>query len=143
IPDEETQKIIIKKSHGSWHLDYHLPSGQPTTFIHPMYHFHHGGRKMYNHQDYGNIMIMDAPRVAHPPLDIVLSIDFVIANFLGDKWNLLMQDSAYTSLIKNAQDRWWRQYYLDIAAFWGHTVPVLPTSAASSLSARNILPSLI
>ncbi|MGL5424682.1 MAG: hypothetical protein ACRDAJ_17175 [Serratia fonticola] len=134
-------EVIIKKAHGSWHLDYHS-HGEPTSLVHPLYHFHHGGRKMYNHQDYGDVMIMDAPRVAHPPLDIILAIDFVIANFMEEEWDKLSQDASYQELLRSAQDRWWKKYYMHIVGFWNNNIlGDLPVASLKSI-AKKILPTL-
>lgn len=130
-----------KTSHGSWHLDYHSEKEQ-TSLAHPLYHFHHGGKKMYGHGDYGDVMILDAPRVAHPPLDLVLAIDFVISNFMEREWAVLSGVTEYRSLLCKAQERWWKDYYLNVASYWGAPLISGKTSKELKYFARKILPSL-
>lgn len=107
-------------SRGAWHLDYHAFE-EPTEFIHPSYHFHFGGRRIKESIDnYGDIIILDAPRVMHPPLDLFLAVDFLVTNFLEQRaWQALRADTRYKSMIKDAQNNWWKDYFQQIAEYWG------------------------
>ncbi|QFI37580.1 hypothetical protein FR932_06865 [Moritella marina ATCC 15381] len=108
---------------GAWHLDFHNQpekDGDPE-YIHPNYHFHHGGKKLSELNDCGQIILLDAPRVMHHPLDLFLSVDFVVSNFCKKEvWKKLRANTTYTNYIKMAQDQWWKLYYQDLANYWNH-----------------------
>ncbi|HFQ5100891.1 TPA: hypothetical protein ACGUU3_004211 [Vibrio vulnificus] len=91
-------------------------------FIHPSKHIHHGGRKVKdNTQDYGELVLLDAPRLMHPPLDIFLAFDFLLTNFIERRiWQSFREDTRYKELIKLAQVKWWQKYYQQIADYWNH-----------------------
>ncbi|MEH0788923.1 hypothetical protein [Vibrio alginolyticus] len=103
---------------GAWHLDFHN-TPEPTRFMHPIYHFHHGGKKLDDLKSYGNVILLDAPRVMHHPLDIFLAIDFVISNFIAaSKWHELRADTRYKKIIEIAQKNWWKPYYEELGNYW-------------------------
>lgn len=122
---------------GAWHLDLHVPSSHdqikkkkkkaatvepfdPTRFMHPDYHFHHGGKKLDSLDSYGNIILLDTPRVMHHPLDILLAIDFVVSNFVfSETWNDLRNEIRYKKIIEQAQEWWWKPYYEALGNYWG------------------------
>ena len=109
-----------------WHLDK-----EPETegrFIHPLYHFHAGGRKMEDKiAENGNDFIVSSPRLPHPPMDITLAIHFILQNFLigknydGKKKNRinneikmksgLMADENYRILLDKARERILNPYF--------------------------------
>jgi hypothetical protein len=106
-----------------WHLDRHedeLGSQSPDE-AHPRYHFQYGGRLLesetvnFNH---GDSLLLKSPRVAHPPLDGILGIDFIISNFFGSEWRKLKLDGTYNNLIKNAQNRFWKPYVITTFQPW-------------------------
>jgi hypothetical protein len=131
------------RSHCSWHLDRHLSednnepedeeeeSGkaqakgtsedeQEPGDAHPRYHFQFGGRHMSD-EKYGNALLLGSPRLAHPPLDAVLGVDFVLANFRGAEWRkLLSENPNYQRILGNSQRRFWRPYIQSIGACWAN-----------------------
>jgi hypothetical protein len=86
------------------------------------YHLQYGGDKLTNDEDFctGNVLFSDAPRVMHPPMDIVLAIDFVLANYysfhLCDDYHRLLMDEGYQKIVNNAKKRFWKPYFLGLAA---------------------------
>ncbi|EMF5208972.1 hypothetical protein V3738_004732 [Enterobacter roggenkampii] len=107
-----------KECKGCWHMDYHVDEGEPQ-YMHPDYHLHHGGRYINGLQDYGEVIILDNPRVMHHPLDVFLAIDFVISNFYPKKeWSKIRADTFYKKIIKDAQRAWWKGYYEKISSYW-------------------------
>lgn len=129
----------VKTLKCAWHLDKHEEDEEPVKTekqakegdkphkprkgrsfaIHPLYHFQHGGHRVWELADYGEQLLLEPPRIAHPPLDGVLAIDFVLSNYLGDEWKLLReQDEVYVRLVREAQGRCWRPYALATAALW-------------------------
>lgn len=103
---------------GAWHLDYHGDTKQ-TRFMHPVYHFHHGGKKLDDLPSYGNLVLIDTPRVMHHPLDLFLAVDFVVSNFIElDDWNSLRNDTRYKKLMEKFQLCWWAPFYTELGNFW-------------------------
>lgn len=89
-----------------WHLDR-----EPSTdgnFIHPYYHFHAGGHNIGD-RDPGELLLINSPRLAHPPMDIFLAIHFVILNFFNTKdfrdQKEILNNEAYQLIIERAQKR--------------------------------------
>jgi hypothetical protein len=82
----------------AWHLDKHIrdnKSAEPTL-AHPEYHFQHGGKHVRLLGDYGLHQILESPRIAHPPLDAILFVDFVLSNYCGSDWKKLrLEESSY------------------------------------------------
>jgi hypothetical protein len=138
-----------RKYRCSWHLDRHVDNGgklstssdeeeEDPDEVHPRYHVHFGGRRMQG-GDYGDAIIVDVPRLAHPPLDAILGVDFVLANFRGNEWRKLMQDDAqYQSLLKNSQRRAWRPYVIALESCWKTSAP-----AVGAWSPQDVWPSLL
>lgn len=109
----------------SWHLDKHIRSidvmdGRGKGFIHPEYHFNMGGFALTKESnfDFGNILLIDTPRIMHPPLDIVLSIDFVLKNFYGIRVKSLTDSRQYKRIISDSKNRLWRPYFIALANCW-------------------------
>ncbi|EPL9568806.1 hypothetical protein MMK73_000859 [Providencia rettgeri] len=124
ISYEASSEVTCDLSRGAWHLDYHKDedNASPPQYIHPSYHFHHGGRRVKdNIGSYGDLILLDAPRLMHPPLDLFLAIDFLISNFTLDRiWKNIRADTRYQKIIKNSQDKWWKGYYQQISDYWIH-----------------------
>jgi hypothetical protein len=109
----------IVESECQWHFDKHDTSKNCST-IHPLFHFEYGGtgKKEKEGFDFGNFIILDTPRIIHPPLDVVLAIDFVIKNFYRreDIISLTEGSPLYKRYIQNAHHRLWRPYVLALAS---------------------------
>lgn len=107
-----------------WHLDRDEVKGRATQkFMHPFYHFQHGGRKMNESLRYGSSLILESPRIAHPPMDAILGIDFVLTNFVERKDILdLRQDLQYKRIMRNAQIRMWKPYFMALANSWNTVI---------------------
>lgn len=100
----------------SWHLDRHIEGGDTSKVVHPFYHFQNGGHYIEEKPiDTGKIIFTGAPRIPHPPMDIFLSIHFVLKNFFNqnshDEFGRLYNDPDYETIIENSQNRMWKQYY--------------------------------
>lgn len=102
-----------------WHFDRHIPSTKPgcdPLEIHPLFHFHFGGDslaegRIVQPQMWGSLLELHAPRIAHPPLDLVLLIDFVLTNFAGNvRRDLIANQKEYEDIIQHAQRRFWCPY---------------------------------
>ncbi|GLU45404.1 hypothetical protein [Allomuricauda sp. NBRC 101325] len=116
----------LKELYASWHLDKHISSGNDgiPQFIHPEYHIAFGGNLMEGKMaTYEGLVVLPAPRISHPPMDVVLGIDFIVQNYfrLEDKRKLI-EDSNYKEIIKRSQKRLWRPYFASINCEW-HNPP--------------------
>ena len=118
----------------------HSSANAGADLVHPVYHFQYGGKKLPKFKEWDKYVFLDSPRLAHPPLDAVLAIDFVISNYFPGKWRDLRDDGAYTNLIRNAQDRCWRPYSYAVAYQWP---PVPPVPAETAWSGEDIWPQLV
>jgi hypothetical protein len=88
---------------------------------HPRYHFQIGGQKVWDRpsHEFGSQLILETPRIAHPPLDAILAIDFILANYYSETWsNLLDKDGRYADLVETAQEIFWRPYLFAAASKW-------------------------
>ncbi len=106
----------------AFRFERHLCSdgdGEPE-FAHPLYHFQYGGRELTEDDDFdkGQVFFPDAPRLKHPPMDLVLAVDFVLNQFYSrDRAELgaLFGDTGYKKLVEKARERFWKPYFLGVA----------------------------
>lgn len=128
--DELSVSIVVstnevsagRKNLCAWHLDRHIleAGDHETEEVHPLYHFQYGGKRMYGIENLGQVLLLDPPRLLHPPLDAILAVDFVLSNFSGAKWKKLREDGNYRNMITDAQKLFWKPYVKSLfAAGWG------------------------
>jgi hypothetical protein len=115
----------------SWHLDRHevQPNNGRCDYIHPIYHFTHGGHKMEGYtatiDDYfGNAIIMRNPRLMHPPMDLILGIDFIFNQFIPNKKLSILSDKAYIDIVNQVKVFLWRPFALAIAKNYCSTIAI-------------------
>lgn len=102
----------------AWHLDKH--EGGDSKFHHPNYHFHYGGKRIWESVasqgfSYGSLLLLESPRLDHKPLDGILAVDFVLANFSGPAWQALKAgDGRYAELTREAE-KWCHFAYASTA----------------------------
>lgn len=112
--EEAEEKVNSKKRRKN-----DAPKKGRSPAVHPIYHFQHGGQRVWDLSNYGEQLLLEPPRIAHPPLDGILAIDFVLSNYLGDSWKKLRdQEHRYDEIVKEAQRRCWRAYALTSASLW-------------------------
>lgn len=98
----------IESKYFCWHLD--RETNTSGKFIHPRYHFHAGGYLMKDIIPADGIdFVISSPRLAHPPMDLVLIIHFMIQNFINtrdeaDKYKIT-SDEEYLEILTRAQER--------------------------------------
>ncbi|HMQ46366.1 MAG TPA: hypothetical protein PKA00_01790 [Saprospiraceae bacterium] len=119
---KDTEKLLAKSA---WHFEKHpdkkddgTPEATPE-FHHPLYHLHFGGYELTDDEDieYGNIMVIEAPRIMHPPLDMVLAIDFVLNNFYScQSFMGLISEPDYIRIVRNARERFWKPFAFGFAS---------------------------
>ncbi len=112
-----------KKVKCSWHLDRHVEKAdQLSRFAHPQYHFQFGGHALKDlkedEKDVGQVLIIDSPRIPHPPLDALLGIDFILTNFIPRSELDFREEREYIKLIESMQDRLWKPYVNSLASRW-------------------------
>lgn len=111
-------------SRAAWHLDRHVlvasEEGSATSpELHPLYHFQYGGRRLHEHvRDFGDTLLLRSPRLLHPPMEAILTVDFVVANFFAEEWGRLRDDGTYRNLVDSAYQRYWNPYFRSIADIW-------------------------
>lgn len=99
------------------HLDRH--DGSESNSVHPYYHFHFGGNRLTdNVENYGQILILDSPRLMHHPLDFILAVDFIISNFAPESWHRLKKNSNYISILQKAQKIFVEPYFRTLIKFF-------------------------
>lgn len=116
-------EISIRSASGehicAWHFDRHIEGGNQPLEAHPLYHFQHGGHAMEPHANsLGMSLLLPAPRLAFPPMDAVLAIDFVLSNFAGECWAAMRADSTYLRMLQESQKLLWRPYLRRLADWW-------------------------
>ena len=101
----------------AWHLDIH-PDGQESDFAHPRFHWQYGGKYVWDNTKewFGNHLLLIPPRLAHPPLDAILAIDFVLSNYYAPAWKDLRNDPSYSRTVATAQRLYWEPYYRAVAS---------------------------
>lgn len=108
----------------AWHFDRHLidvKNDDPhnTDDIHPLYHFQFGGARLTNiHNRLGDTLLLDPPRLMHPPMDGILAIDFVLANYAGKIWKTLRDDEQYNRLVIPQFEKIWKPYFGSVTDSW-------------------------
>ena len=123
----------------SWHFDRHQDDtdATPPQAAHPRYHFTFGGRALQNHLNtcrrphFDRVLLMDAPRLPHPPFDGILATDFLLSNFAALHWRKLRNIPEYQRIVAQAQRRLWRPYARALYEHWWgdtHSKSVWPTS---------------
>lgn len=124
-----------------WHFDTHIfdqGDNEPNE-CHPFFHAQNGGNELENNvSDYGEIVFTASPRMPHPPMDLVLATDFILSNFLADKWRQLKVNNQYNRLVEASQKEIWGPYFFSLSQhFIGQTST---NHTASSLYPQLILP---
>ena len=112
----------------SWHLDRHITEyeheedSKAPQYMHPLYHFQFGGNRLSEFVStggqHGDLLIMDSPRLPHPPMDAILGIDFVLTNFFPQKELQFRMEGQYSNILESAQKRFWRPYVQALHKAW-------------------------
>jgi hypothetical protein len=137
--------VIVKGYKGddeyisTYHFDRNIEGGMAPEYPHPYYHMHFGGREMdVDNRNFGNLLLLDSPRVAHLPMEIILGVDFILSNFLPDKWNALRNDGEYVNLHRRYQKLFWRPYIHALAQHWQDEY-----EGGCEISSTELLPQLV
>jgi len=102
--------------YNAWHLDRDIRGLEPSKpkFDHPLYHFQSGGNHLEEKQINGAVFI-SAPRLPHPPMDVILGIHFILRNFCSTKdyprFDRLFDQPDYQDIVKRAKQRMFNPYF--------------------------------
>jgi hypothetical protein len=124
-PERDDMEVLC-----CWHLDRDQwrPEQGPQEYLHPIYHLQMGGYRLWananNGVDFGASLVLEAPRLACPPLDAILAVDFVLTNFFPVQEALIRTDSTYLNLVRGAQERLWAPYIRELYAHWNPSVGI-------------------
>jgi len=115
-----------------WRLDKDIKSAAPK-YTHPYYHFQAGGDEL-QYKDSGDLLLLSAPRLPHPPMDLFLGLHFLLSNYLSTKdypsVKSLFDSYEYECIIKRAQERVWVTYFNSFS----------PTNTHSDFTFKNVFP---
>lgn len=100
-----------------FHIDKHEEE-RLTEEIHPIYHLQYSPKTDDELSKLGNVLYMDAPRMMHAPVDIILGIDLILSNFAPNIWNKMRDEAEYHSIFKLYQESFWRPYIHTLASNW-------------------------
>ncbi|WP_296057152.1 hypothetical protein [uncultured Amphritea sp.] len=117
----KTKNEIDPKNY--WHLDKDIApeDGGEHRFDHPLYHFQSGGYGMDKIRSTGDILVLSAPRIPHPPMDIFLGVHFILCNFINRKdfpfIYKLFDDIDYQDILKRARKRMFAPYFSAFSSY--------------------------
>lgn len=120
----EKFNIILnsEKYTSSWHLDRHEKKDGESTpaSLHPVYHLTFGGHHMENQQkddgdEFGRALIVRTPRIMHPPMELLLGLDFIFSHFIPKDQLDLLSDKAYLKIIQDLKKGIWLPFALALA----------------------------
>ena len=100
----------------AWHLD--CEENTQGKYIHPHFHFHAGGKKLSG-LNTGELLLISSPRIAYPPMDLPLAINFIIHNFvhqedMGAQYDILNQ-KYYKWMLGQSVKNVLRPYFNDLS----------------------------
>lgn len=83
-----------------WHFDQANMRSDGRAQQGPRYHLQFGG---HAHDDRAHDMPIKEPRWAHPPMDLILLIEAVTANFYPNEWEQVRSDNQWCFHVQMAQ----------------------------------------
>jgi hypothetical protein len=122
----EIKGVSVSGTHfNAWHLDkdIRVPGANAPKYVHPLYHFQIGGNRLEEKPINGAIFL-GAPRLPHPPMDIVLGIHFILKNFCSTKdypfVMKLFNEPSYQDIVERAKKRLFTPYFSAFSEGNGH-----------------------
>lgn len=92
-----------------WHIDLANRSNKGVQ-AGPLFHLQFGGRN--NGLDRSQDHPVKEPRWCHPPMDLALMSEMIVANFFEDAWHILRQDPSWCNSICVFQHLCYESYLL-------------------------------
>jgi hypothetical protein len=115
------------------HFDKHnleeQEEGKAPKQAHPAYHFQFGGNNLEDEEklDSGRALFLDAPRIMHHPMELILSIDFILSNFFPTIWNRIKPLPMYKKILKKYQKDFILPYFKSVVEHFEGTQTVWNT----------------
>jgi hypothetical protein len=126
----ETLNLTLKNQEftSSWHLDRHTEKGIPNSY-HPFYHFTFGGKYMEQldvseENKFGHALILRTPRIAHPPMEVVLGTDFILRNYFPFDELDILSDPNYNRIVDSLKNIFWKPYAMSIAKYYCNNMTI-------------------
>lgn len=105
----ESNGRLIHRSHID--LATHNEEGQYQDG--PIFHLQFGGKSGGKQRDL-NVFKLRRPRWLHPPMDLILMTEMLIANFYPEQWGKLRNQPAWKALITDSQMLCYKPFF-DVA----------------------------
>lgn len=114
-----------------WHIDLaNKKKGETTYQDGPLYHLQVGGHSPSGERV--NDFKIKEPRWLHPPMDIVLLCETIIANFYEDKWNAIKNQQGWKECIHFSQLLCYEIYFDKINDSLTRKEPILNSTWATA-----------
>lgn len=86
----------------------------------PLFHLQHGGHSA------GNSMRsregkLGEPRWPHPPMDLILASELIVANFFPASWRKMQGNSTWSTLIRDAEAFCYHGYFQEMHRYLSGT----------------------
>ncbi|MDB4257266.1 hypothetical protein N9818_00265 [Arcobacteraceae bacterium] len=128
------------------HFDKHNIE-QSSHQAHPVYHFQFGGNRLNEDENqqptnliHGQALFLDAPRIMHHPMELILGLDFILSNFFPTIWNKIKNIKSYRRILNKYQKDFILPYFKSIVDHFDDT-PIDDTP--NVWSSKDIYPQLI
>lgn len=104
----------LSELYSGWHFD----KGECgiSEFSHPIYHCTYGGKSLKPFgKELGRLFSNAGPRIVHPPLELILGVDFIIKNYYKkEKHQKISEDPRYIGIVNRAHFYYWLPYSMAI-----------------------------
>lgn len=121
----------------AYHIDRHIEGGNPSLYPHPLIHFHFGGDKL-ERDKCNNMLFLDSPRLPCLPMELFLTMDFILSNFCPQKWKSLQQECKYLAIQGRYQKIFWQPWIETLNQHFN------PTTISNSVyKAHQLIPQII
>lgn len=92
------------------HFDLANQTGNPPAYQDgPLYHLQLGGHSPGS--DRRTDFRLKIPRWSHPPMDLILVCESIVANFYPNAWNKLKDQRAWTEYVHQSQQLCYTRYF--------------------------------
>ncbi len=108
---EKDQKDSQKKFHTGFHIDMVDDQDDPSE-MHPLYHVHFINESIIEGSE---VLTMDVPRLMHHPVDVLLGILLVYANYNQTGYKKLLNNGLFMSLCRNSAKHILTPYYQSLS----------------------------
>lgn len=105
-----------------WHID--KDDGRESNEHHPLYHIQYsdGVNHFGKNEDsfnWGHVIYLDSPRIAHYPMDIILGIGFYLTNFhQKGKFEDFLNNHSFRRLYTQSKNNILKPYFLNLTSHW-------------------------